>query len=194
MESIDLRQVTNRALETDPSGTVPVVDREDLDDRWPWREHRKAVLTRAVRVEGPFYVQTSEGMLRCADGYLAVDARGYPYPIAEEEFELIYEPAADAEAEATIGKTLLDVIERVREARDNAGAYDGGPGGTPATAPLAGREFSLAITALEDALMRYTRGRAQQLGVFRPVDLDDLDAERAKQERLAMLKDASDPL
>lgn len=38
------------------------------------------------------------------------------------------------------------------------------------------REYALAVTALEDAQMRYTRGRARMLGVFRPVDLDSTDA------------------
>lgn len=56
------------------------------------RRYRKTALTRAMRIDGPFTVETSEGPLRCADGYLAVDARGYPYPIATDEFELIYEP------------------------------------------------------------------------------------------------------
>lgn len=27
--------------------------------------------------------------LRCEDGYLAMDSRGYPYPIATDEFESI---------------------------------------------------------------------------------------------------------
>lgn len=56
-----------------------------------WQTYRKTSVTRAVKVEGPFTVQTSEGSLTCADGYLAVDARGYPYPIATDEFTLIYE-------------------------------------------------------------------------------------------------------
>lgn len=56
-----------------------------------WTLYRKKALTKAVRIEGPFVVQTSEGPLRCEDGYLAVDARGYPYPIAVDEFALIYE-------------------------------------------------------------------------------------------------------
>lgn len=34
------------------------------------------------------------------------------------------------------------------------------------------REFSVAITAAEDAQMRYTRGRAIELGKFNPADLD----------------------
>lgn len=60
------------------------------------KTYRKTALTRALRIFGPFTVETSEGPLRCEDGYLAVDARGYPYPIATDEFELIYKEA-DAE-------------------------------------------------------------------------------------------------
>jgi hypothetical protein len=56
-----------------------------------WSTYRKTALTRAVRIDGPFVVETAEGSLRCADGYLALDARGYPYPIATDEFHLIYE-------------------------------------------------------------------------------------------------------
>jgi hypothetical protein len=35
-----------------------------------------------------------------------------------------------------------------------------------------GREFSLAITAIEDAQMRFTRGLAMRLGKFSPADLE----------------------
>jgi hypothetical protein len=54
-------------------------------------EYRKKVTTRAIRMDGAFTVETSEGPLRCADGWLCFDARGYPYPVAADEFELIYE-------------------------------------------------------------------------------------------------------
>jgi hypothetical protein len=56
-----------------------------------WQSFRKKVLTKATKIDGPFVVETSEGPLSCEDGWLAVDARGYPYPIATEEFSLIYE-------------------------------------------------------------------------------------------------------
>lgn len=75
-------------------GGVLVVDGEWLARNAPmpgWEVFRKKVPTRAIRMDGPFVVETSEGPLRCADGWVAVDARGYPYPIAAEEFELIYE-------------------------------------------------------------------------------------------------------
>jgi len=47
--------------------------------------------TRAARVPGPFTVETREGYLSCPDGYLALDSEGFPYPIAKDEFENIYE-------------------------------------------------------------------------------------------------------
>ncbi len=56
-------------------------------------QFRKTSLTKAIRMDGPFTVVTSEGPLTCADGWLCFDARGYPYPVALDEFDLIYEPA-----------------------------------------------------------------------------------------------------
>jgi hypothetical protein len=56
-----------------------------------WRPYRKVVATSMLRIDGPFTVETSEGPLHCEDGYLAVDARGYPYPIAIDEHAMIYE-------------------------------------------------------------------------------------------------------
>ncbi len=74
------------------TSTEPTFDAGNLP-AGGWGEYRKKVTTRAVRIPGPFTVATSEGLVRCADGYLAVDARGYPYPIAADEFALIYEQA-----------------------------------------------------------------------------------------------------
>jgi len=59
------------------------------DLAWQW--FRKVAETKMVRIDGPFVVETSEGPLRCQDGWLAVDMRGYPYPIAADEQALIYE-------------------------------------------------------------------------------------------------------
>lgn len=70
---------------------APIFAQADLRSVANWPEYRKRVTTHAIKIDGPFYVQTSEGVLRCEDGYLAVDARGYPYPIATDEFALIYE-------------------------------------------------------------------------------------------------------
>lgn len=63
---------------------------DDIQDMKDWKLYRKHAVTRARRMDGPFEVQTSEGLLTCKDGYLCVDARGYPYPVAKDEFDLIY--------------------------------------------------------------------------------------------------------
>lgn len=65
-------------------------DKDNVKDIGDWKLYRKTALTHATRVDGPFVVMTSEVPIRCEDGYLAIDARGYPYPIAKNEFELIY--------------------------------------------------------------------------------------------------------
>lgn len=44
----------------------------------------------------------------------------------------------------------------------------------PSDQPGAAREFAIAITHIEDARMRFTRGYAKQNGEFRPVDLESL--------------------
>lgn len=64
-------------------------DAEDPD----WKLYVKTVPTRMMRIKGPFRVMTTESEnepFYCEDGYLAVDARGYPYAIAAEEQEKIY--------------------------------------------------------------------------------------------------------
>lgn len=69
----------------------PLVGNSDI-----WLQYRKRVPTRAIKIDGPFTVRTSEGPLHCQDGYLAKDARGYPYPIATAEFALSYDKVSDA--------------------------------------------------------------------------------------------------
>jgi hypothetical protein len=54
--------------------------------------YRKKTLTPALRIEGPFTVGTPEGDMFCQDGWLCWDSRGYPYPVAADEFAAIYEP------------------------------------------------------------------------------------------------------
>jgi hypothetical protein len=64
-----------------------------------WQEYQKIKTTKAIKIDGPFRVMTSESEnepFYCEDGYLAIDARGYPYAIATEEFELIYRPVREA--------------------------------------------------------------------------------------------------
>lgn len=48
---------------------------------------RKITETAAVRIDGPFEVETLEGVMRCEDGWLALDVDGNPYPIASDVFE-----------------------------------------------------------------------------------------------------------
>ena len=61
-----------------------------------WRRWRKRTLTSATRMDGPFLVDTGGGgePAYCADGWLAIDAHGNPYPITAEEFSRIYELGA----------------------------------------------------------------------------------------------------
>lgn len=58
-----------------------------------WPVYKKIALTHMVRIDGPFTVLTSEGVLSCEDGFLAWDSRGYPYPLAADEQARIYVPA-----------------------------------------------------------------------------------------------------
>jgi hypothetical protein len=61
-----------------------------------WGVYRKTQPIEAVRVDGPFTVETREGTVHCEDGWLALDSEGYPYPIAADEFDQVYEPTSDA--------------------------------------------------------------------------------------------------
>lgn len=56
-----------------------------------WQEFRRKTPTRMFRVAGPFTVETSDGRVHCENGWVAVDARGYPYPIADDEQASAYE-------------------------------------------------------------------------------------------------------
>ena len=64
-----------------------------IKDHAPLWRNRK--LTAAVRIIGPFSVATQQGILSCPDGYLAVDAAGWPFPISQDEFESLYEAAEE---------------------------------------------------------------------------------------------------
>lgn len=66
-------------------------NRENIGDYTHWPRYKKKTLTYMRRMEGPFVIETSKGDLKCEDGFLAVDARGYPYPIAADEQTIIYE-------------------------------------------------------------------------------------------------------
>lgn len=60
-----------------------------------WQYFRKKTTTQMIRITGPFVVETREGPLVCDDGWLALDSKGSPYPIAADEQAVIYEPAED---------------------------------------------------------------------------------------------------
>ena len=72
---------------------TPHFERGNLPRPEAFRLYRKKTLTQAVRITGPFTVRTREGWLNCTDGWLALDAGGWPYPIDAEEFQRIYEAA-----------------------------------------------------------------------------------------------------
>jgi hypothetical protein len=55
-----------------------------------WGIWTKIGKTLAVRIDGPFACITKEGPLTCNDGYLVLDAQGYPYPVSREIFETTY--------------------------------------------------------------------------------------------------------
>lgn len=70
--------------------------------------------------------------------------------------------------------TVKELIDQAIAAAQ-AALEDAGRGQVNGHTP--GREFSLAITALEDAQMRYARGRHMQEGSFSPSDVDRWKAD-----------------
>jgi hypothetical protein len=68
----------------------PLFTQEFLPDL-PFVAYRKTRLTFAVRIQGRFHCVTSEGnVASCEDGWLAIDSRGFPYPINAAEFDDTY--------------------------------------------------------------------------------------------------------
>ena len=70
---------------------------DNLPGDLEWKTYRKVALTQIARVDGPFAVQIDgqgpDSVVTCEDGYVGLDARGYPYPLAADELPLIYVPA-----------------------------------------------------------------------------------------------------
>lgn len=61
-----------------------------------WKHFRKVGTTRMIRIDGPFQCDTVDGnRVLCHDGWLALDAQGFPYPIAASEQAVSYEPVED---------------------------------------------------------------------------------------------------
>ena len=71
------------------------ITEEDLKNIKDWKIYKKKVNTKAIRMNESFIVKTSEGLFECKDGYLAMDARGYPYAIDKKEFEMIYREVSE---------------------------------------------------------------------------------------------------
>lgn len=63
-----------------------------------YQQFRKTRITDAIKISGTFHCITSEGNIAsCTDGWLAVDSRGYPYPVNSAEFESTYEPVSTSD-------------------------------------------------------------------------------------------------
>lgn len=99
--------------------SIPLIDRK------LWTEHRKKVNTKMIRIDGPFDVETKEGPLHCADGFLAVDVAGWPYPISVADYRDMYVPVDPFATLHQPGKTLsrvfvahIDYIEETFEEVD----------------------------------------------------------------------------
>lgn len=73
-----------------------VDDGELLELEGGWKAAQKKGLTVVRRMPGPFEVDTSEGVMRCEDGWLALDTAGNPYPIAAGVFARSYVVVRDA--------------------------------------------------------------------------------------------------
>jgi len=58
--------------------------KESIKSISKWKFYKKQTLTKAIRIDGPFEIETREGIISCPDGYLAVDSIGWPYPIAKK--------------------------------------------------------------------------------------------------------------
>ncbi len=72
---------------------------KDSLPKGPFRRFHKIRTTLAVKVEGTFHCVTSEGnVASCTDGWLAVDSRGYPYPVNTFEFTTTYEAVDESGA------------------------------------------------------------------------------------------------
>lgn len=64
--------------------------REHLPPSEEFHEFAKQGVTLLARVNGPFSCETKEGLVTCRDGWLALDADGDPYPVADDVFRKSY--------------------------------------------------------------------------------------------------------
>lgn len=78
----------------------PVFDKDHMPEDFEFeaRLFKKKVYTKMARIDGPFTVHTVHlGPVHCEDGWLAVDAHGYPYPIDVSEHDDTYQELKDSE-------------------------------------------------------------------------------------------------
>jgi hypothetical protein len=156
---------------TADGGGLAVLNADDdfvrgFPDPSTWPLYQKKVPTKALRINEPFEVRTSEGPLVCQSGYLCLDARGYPYPVAADEFDLIYRDSeVEREDQPTMVQQMLALQARLADLRNDASA---------ARRPDAAREYSIAITLSEDLIMRINRGMAKDNDSFTVADVEQL--------------------
>ena len=65
--------------------------KDELPAAEEFAEYRKTATTKLARIDGQFEVETREGTLTCEDGYVALDADGWPYPIEASVLARTYE-------------------------------------------------------------------------------------------------------
>lgn len=61
-----------------------------LEATFGWQKYIKVTPTKMMRMSGPFACVTKEGRVECEDGFLAIDAEGFPYPIAKSIHDKTY--------------------------------------------------------------------------------------------------------
>lgn len=106
----------------EPIGRLPLYDIDNLPEDFEapggnaWATFQKRVPTEAIRIEGPFKVITSHGgdPVHCEDGWLALDAQHYPYPITDGEFRESYMPAGPLPVEDP-KPSIGELFERLAE-------------------------------------------------------------------------------
>ena len=92
------------AQEPKTDAEMPVYDRDNLPEYVPggasWADFTLREPLHAIRVEGAFQcrlplghaLRDSLGVLTCADGWMAIDQNGDPFPIDAKQFDMIYHP------------------------------------------------------------------------------------------------------
>lgn len=70
------------------------ITHDNLPPDYTFTSFRKRVPVRALFIATPFVVDMgSQGWAFCERGYLVLDPEGHPYPVDEDKFLAIYEPA-----------------------------------------------------------------------------------------------------